>query len=138
MRCSMSPALRSATVGAGQRGLQSLLCEEQLERTIALLAEARMNVITLPTVSMDLQDRRPGPTPLMALHDARVRTACRECTSLAKPVPAQSMGVETGAIRAGQRANLTLFSAYALLPSPRMLLRVGHWFLPHLPAYAPT
>ncbi len=97
-----------------------------------------MNVITSPTVSMDLQDRRPGPTPLMALHDARVRTACRECTSLAKPVPAQSMGVETGAIRAGQRANLTLFSAYALLPSPRMLLRVGHWFLPHLPAYAPT
>lgn len=111
---------------------------EQLERIVALLAEARMNVITLPTVSMDLQDRRPGPTPLMALHDARVRTACRECTSLAKPVPAQSMGVETGAIRAGQRANLTLFSAYALLPSPRMLLRVGHWFLPHLPAYAPT
>ena len=75
-----------------------------------------MNVITLPTVSMDLQDRRPGPTPLMALHDARVRTACRECTSLAKPVPAQSMGVETGAIRAGQRANLTLFSAYVFSP----------------------
>lgn len=41
----------------------SLLPEDQLERILALLAEARMNLITLPTVNMDLQDRQPGRTP---------------------------------------------------------------------------
>lgn len=41
----------------------SLLPEADLDRTIALLAEAGLNLITLPTVNMYLQDRQPGRTP---------------------------------------------------------------------------
>ncbi|RJL03305.1 cytosine deaminase [Paracoccus aestuarii] len=41
----------------------SLLPEADLDQTIALLAEAQLNLITLPTVNMYLQDRQPGRTP---------------------------------------------------------------------------
>jgi cytosine deaminase len=36
---------------------------EQAARTIALVAQARISVVTLPTVNMYLQDRVPGRTP---------------------------------------------------------------------------
>lgn len=41
----------------------SLLPEADLDQTISLLAEAQLNLITLPTVNMYLQDRQPGRTP---------------------------------------------------------------------------
>ena len=41
----------------------SLLPEADLDLTISLLAEAQLNLITLPTVNMYLQDRQPGRTP---------------------------------------------------------------------------
>jgi cytosine deaminase len=37
--------------------------EEKVARTIALVAEARISIVTLPTVNMYLQDRKAGRTP---------------------------------------------------------------------------
>lgn len=65
------PHVAQATIRHGRQGRVtcghccslSLLPEDQLARTIALIAEADLNLITLPTVNMYLQDRQPGRTP---------------------------------------------------------------------------
>lgn len=65
------PHVARATIRHGYQGRVtcghccslSLLPEDQLDRTIVLLAEARLNLITLPTVNMYLQDRQPCRTP---------------------------------------------------------------------------
>ncbi|WP_134680366.1 cytosine deaminase [Paracoccus ravus] len=53
----------------------ALLPEAELDATIALIAEAGLRLITLPTVNMYLQDRQPGRTPrwrgVMPLHELR-------------------------------------------------------------------
>lgn len=41
----------------------SLLSEDELRERIALMADAGLSIITLPTVNMYLQDRKPGRTP---------------------------------------------------------------------------
>jgi cytosine deaminase len=41
----------------------ALLPEDEMSRTIALVAEAGLSLVTLPPVNMYLQDRRPGVTP---------------------------------------------------------------------------
>lgn len=65
------PHVARATIRHGYQGRVtcghccslSLLPDDQLDRTIALVAEAQLNLITLPTVNMYLQDRQLGRTP---------------------------------------------------------------------------
>ena len=65
------PHVARATIRHGWQGRVTcghccslaLLPEEEAARTIALVAEAGLNLITLPTVNMYLQDRQPGRTP---------------------------------------------------------------------------
>jgi cytosine deaminase len=65
--------------------------DDQAERTLDLLAEARVNIVTLPTVNMYLQDRGSGRTPrwrgVTLVHEMRRRGIavaaagdnCRDC-----------------------------------------------------------
>lgn len=65
--------------------------DDQADRTLDLLAEARVNVVTLPTVNMYLQDRGAGRTPrwrgVTLVHEMRRRGIavaaagdnCRDC-----------------------------------------------------------
>jgi cytosine deaminase len=65
--------------------------DDQADRTLDLLAEARINVVTLPTVNMYLQDRGAGRTPrwrgVTLVHEMRRRGIvvaaagdnCRDC-----------------------------------------------------------
>jgi cytosine deaminase len=65
--------------------------DDQAERTLDLLAEARVNVVTLPTVNLYLQDRGSGRTPrwrgVTLVHEMRRRGIavaaagdnCRDC-----------------------------------------------------------
>src|SRR5262249_9087770 len=65
--------------------------EEQADRTMDLLAEAKVAVVTLPTVNLYLQDRRTGRTPrwrrATLVHEMRRRGItvaaagdnCRDC-----------------------------------------------------------
>ncbi|TJZ94255.1 cytosine deaminase [Paracoccus gahaiensis] len=70
-QASALPHVARATIRHGWQGRVtcghccslSLLPDEELDRTIALLTEAQLNLITLPTVNMYLQDRQPGRTP---------------------------------------------------------------------------
>lgn len=62
-------------VVAGHCCSLALLPEEELARTISLIAEAGIGLVTLPTVNMYLQDRQPGRTPrwrgVMPVHELR-------------------------------------------------------------------
>lgn len=53
----------------------ALLAPDELDARIALIAEAGLRLITLPTVNMYLQDRQPGRTPrwrgVMPVHELR-------------------------------------------------------------------
>lgn len=65
------PHVARATIRHGYEGrvvcghccALALLPEEQLVAAIALVAEAGLSLVTLPTVNMYLQDRQPGRTP---------------------------------------------------------------------------
>lgn len=77
------PHVARATIRHGYQGRVTcghccslaLLPEAELDATIALIAEAGLRLITLPTVNMYLQDRQPGRTPrwrgVMPLHELR-------------------------------------------------------------------
>lgn len=65
------PHVARATIRHGYQGRVTcghccslaLLPEPEAEATIRLVAEAGLNLVTLPTVNMYLQDRQPGITP---------------------------------------------------------------------------
>lgn len=75
------PHVARATIRHGYEGRVTcghccslaLLPEAEAEQVIGLVAEAGLNLITLPTVNMYLQDRQPGRTPrwrgVMPVHE---------------------------------------------------------------------
>ena len=67
-RCGTSRRRPCGTALPGLRDLRSLLQPggpgtSRIARTIALVAEARINIVSLPTVNLYLQDRMPDRTP---------------------------------------------------------------------------